>query len=118
MAVYRPCTRLCTRPVHDRVYTTRPCTRAVSIAVNTTVYTAVYGPCTRAVCMCTPPVHGCGHGRVSGLYRPYTAMYGLYTGVSSTRVPVEYVYTAVYTAVHTGRIHVFTACVLCHADGP
>jgi len=54
------------KKVHGRVYTTRLCTRAVSIAVgvNTTVYMAVYGPCTRAVCMCTPPVHVCGHDRV------------------------------------------------------
>jgi len=65
------------------------------------------------------------HGMYTTVYRPCTrpvqAVYGLYTAVYT----VEYMctgrvhmYTAVYTAVHTGHIHVFTARVQGRADGP
>jgi len=41
----------------------------------------------------------------------------MYT-VEYTCIGRVHVYTAVYTAVHTGRIRVFTARVLGRADGP
>jgi len=66
------------------------------------MYMAVYGPCTR-------PVQG-----VYGCLRLYMAVYT----VEYTCTGRVHVYTAVYTAVHRGRMHVFTARVHVRADGP
>jgi len=98
-AVYGPCTRPCTGPVHGReqpctrstaVFTvrTRQCTRAVNTPVYryTTAYTVVY------------PVHG----RVCGpCIRPSTAMYRLCTRPCTGHAwSVHDPNTAVYEVVH------------------
>jgi len=105
--------------VHGRVHVYTTLIRAT--------HKAVYGPCTRAVCMCTSPVHGCGHYRVSVEYTAvYTAVHtAVYIAVYTTvlrrvhghvRVvqPVA-VYTTVrtrpYARPSTGRVHGPCACV-------
>ena len=127
MACTQPCTQPCTRPctghvpgrvhgpvhggLHGRVRCCVygpcpwPCTGSVQACLRV-MYRDVYMACTRP---CTR-MHGRVDGLVQGRVRRYTSTYThVYTALYTT---VYRPGQAVYTAVHTERVHMYTRPVL------